>query len=614
MELSDYLRILRNRWQIIALCVAVALAAGALFVLASSPRYESQTQLFVSTSAADADPSAIFQEGQFSQARVQSYADIVGGPLVASQVAAQIGGGLTPKTIENEVTAKAPVNTVLLNVTVTDPSARRAQEIATGIGQVFPTIVKQVETPDSNGQSPVKVSVVKPATFSSSPVSPKTPLDISLAFLVGLVVGLGAAVLRESLDNTIKTAEDVQEATGRAAIGVIGFDPDAKSHPLVIVEDTHSVRSEALRQLRTNLQFIDVDVPLRSIVCTSSVPSEGKTTTVCNLAITLANTGMRVLLVEADLRRPRVGLYMGLENAVGLTSVLIGAIGFDEAVQSWGSDGLLDVLPSGPMPPNPSELLGSHGMVSLLRSLEQRYDLVLFDTPPLLPVTDAAVLAVEASGALIVVHHGQTRREQLQNSTQSLTAVGARILGTVINFAPRKGPEAYYYGYAYSYHSKDRVPMPTLRPAADPAMSFSSHASVKPVTEPSEHRAERNGSSPSPATTWPKAPVLPQAVEEPPSAPPAWAGPPREPAQPADPAHSAEPAESAEPEHRVEPPASTPFGAMSSEPPAAPSEEDSPWARDYRDPAQIATRTSPGGLTRAELESDPVRRSFDEDR
>jgi capsular exopolysaccharide synthesis family protein len=465
VELRDYLRVLRNRWKIVALCLAGAIALGALFVISSPKKYQSQTQLFVSTSAADTDPTSIFQGGQFTQARVQSYADIIGGPLVAEKVAALVGGGLTAKVIEHEVSATAPANTVLLNVTVTDRSPLRAQAIAAGIGRTFPVIVQQVEASDSAGQSPVKVSVVKPATFSSSPTSPKTTLDLGLALLVGLIVGLGLAVLREALDNTVKTSTDLQAITGAATLGAIAFDPDAKRLPLIVMADLHGTRAEAFRQLRTNLQFVEVDSRLRSIVFTSSIPAEGKSTTVCNLAITLAQAGVRVLLVEADLRRPRIGTYLNLETSVGLTNVLIGASHIDDAIQTWGKQGQLHVLPSGPMPPNPSELLGSRGMTKLLREMEDRYDLVILDAPPLLPVTDAAVLATEASGAVMVVHHGKTRIEQVHRATETLDAVGARILGCVINFAPRRGPDAYYYGYGYKYSGRDPAgPMPTKSP------------------------------------------------------------------------------------------------------------------------------------------------------
>jgi capsular exopolysaccharide synthesis family protein len=175
------------------------------------------------------------------------------------------------------------------------------------------------------------------------------------------------------------------------------------------------------------------------------VPGEGKTTTTVNLAISLAQAGQRVIVVEGDLRRPQLASYLGLEGAVGLTSVLIGRASLDEALQPWGEAGL-QVLAGGPTPPNPSELLGSHGMHELLRTREGRADLVLLDSPPLLPVTDAALLSMVASGAVLVVRADRTRREQA-HALDSLEAVGARVLGAVLNMAPTRGPDAYQYNY-----------------------------------------------------------------------------------------------------------------------------------------------------------------------
>lgn len=465
---------LRKRWRVMLGFVGIALAAAATFVALATPEYKASAQLFVSANDIGDLASNLQQGAQFSQDRVQSYAAIINSADITDPVAARLKVGLTGKEISKEITADAPANTVLVNVHVTDTSPRRAQLIANAVSSQFAAYAGNLEATADNATSPVKVTVVKQAELPTTPVSPKVGLDLVLGLLVGLLLGGGGAVLREVLDNSVKTTEDVQATTGRTAIGVIAFDPDAKEHPLVVIEDLHGTRAEAFRQLRTNLQFVDVDTPLRSIVCTSSVPGEGKTTTICNLAITLAHTGMRVLLMEADLRRPRVGQYMGLDNSVGLTSVLVGAVGFDDAVQHWGPEGLLDVLPSGPTPPNPSELLGSRGMADLLHSLEAHYDIVLLDAPPLLPVTDAAVLAVETSGAVLIVHHGKTRREQLENSAQALAAVGARILGTVMNFAPRKGPEAYYYGYGYSYRQTEQKPRASRRSGVSSAPEPSS--------------------------------------------------------------------------------------------------------------------------------------------
>jgi capsular exopolysaccharide synthesis family protein len=209
--------------------------------------------------------------------------------------------------------------------------------------------------------------------------------------------------------------------------------------------------------MRTNLQFLQLSDEGRSFVVTSSVAAEGKSTTSANLALTIAATGKRVILVEADLRRPKLSEYLGVVGTVGLTNVLIGLASLDDVLQPWG-DGALSVLPAGRIPPNPSELLGSPAMRDLLRVLEKSYDMVILDAPPLLPVTDAAILAGIASGAIIVVASGRTRREQLSRSVEILDGVGARTLGIVMNFLPVKGPDAYTYGGLGGYESVKPVP------------------------------------------------------------------------------------------------------------------------------------------------------------
>jgi non-specific protein-tyrosine kinase len=341
-------------------------------------------------------------------------------------------------------------------------------------------------------------------------------LDLALGVLIGIVVGVAGAVLRETLDNTVKTPDDVQRATEHPAIGIIAFDPDAKTHPLIVTQHPHSRRAEAFRQLRTNLQFVDIDTELKSIVVTSSVPNEGKTTTVANLAITLAQTGSKVLLIEADLRRPRLAQYLGLDGSVGLTSVLVGATSALEATQRWGESGL-SVLASGPLPPNPSELLSSNAMRQLIKRLEARFDLILIDAPPLLPVTDAAVLSAVTSGALLIARHGSTKREQLARSAEALIdGVGARILGTVINMTPKRGPDAYYYGYAYSYSSSDgrgrgpqRLPRSAATlPKASPAMGVApAHLGSMPIRPylPGNDPAEEQPADPRPVDSAPTA-------------------------------------------------------------------------------------------------------------
>jgi non-specific protein-tyrosine kinase len=362
------------------------------------------------------------------------------------------GLGIPAEELAGKVSADAPLDTVLLNITVTDEFPERAQQIAAAVADEVVTLIPELETPDGQAQAPVKVTVIKEASLPGAPSSPRPLVNLALGLLVGLAIGVGAAVLRETLDTTVKGKGDLQGLTGSAPLGIIAHDPEAQKRPLVVQVESQSPRAEAFRQLRTNLQFVDVDRPLRSVVVTSPSADEGKSTTSCNLAITLSQAGMRTILVEADLRRPRVADYMGLEGAVGLTSVLTGVATLDDALQPWGRTAMW-VLASGPLPPNPSEILGSQQMLELLKTLEDRADVIVFDSPPLLPVTDAAVLARICDGAVLVVRHGNTRREQVTRALEALQGVDAKLLGTVLNRAPVKGPDADSYGYAPGYYS-----------------------------------------------------------------------------------------------------------------------------------------------------------------
>jgi non-specific protein-tyrosine kinase len=449
------MRLLRRRWRLIALFTLLALGAAAAATVLQHKVYTAKAQLFVSAQdrASSSDISSAYTGGLFTQQRVKSYVDVITSARTAALVKDKLSLAESPAAIAEQITASAPLDTVLIDVSVTDRDPARAQQIANAVGYTFPGLVDEIERPVSGGPSPVKVSMVQPAALPTVPTSPRANLNLALGLLVGLAVGMGGAVLRETLDTTVKSPEGAEELVGAAMIGAISYDADAAKKPLVVHVSPNSPRAEAFRTMRTNLQFVDIEHALRSVVVTSSIPGEGKSTTACNLAITLAQAGVRVVLIEGDLRRPRVADYMGLESAVGLTSVLLGRTSLDDALQPWG-DGTLQVLASGPLPPNPSELLGSAGMTHLMRELEGRVDLVLIDAPPLLPVTDAAVLGVICSGVLMVVHCNSTRREQLTRAVATVNAVGAAMLGTILNMVPTKGPDAYAYGYGYGYGGK----------------------------------------------------------------------------------------------------------------------------------------------------------------
>jgi non-specific protein-tyrosine kinase len=452
VDAQDYARVLRRRWRVVALGTAIGVLLAIAATLLATPIYAARIKLFVSAQEAGGDSgSNPYQLGLLSQQRVTSYADLVSGPVVAEGVVEDLRLGESPAAVQQYISASAPINTVLINVTVTHRSPARAKEIADAVGARFSKLVAQLETPAKGGSPLVKVTVVESARTPTAPVSPRRRLNLALGLLFGLGIGVAGAMLRENLDTSVKGTEDVADLVDRPTLGIIGYDTDATRRPLIVQADPHSQRAEAFRQLRTNLQFVDIDNSPRSIVVTSSIPAEGKSTTCANLAISLAQAGLKVVLVEGDLRRPQISDYMGIESAVGLTSVLIGRVALEDAIQPWGGDGLLFMLPCGPIPPNPAELLGSHGMAELVKQLEASADIVLIDAPPLLPVTDAAVLAALTDGAILVVASGKTRRDQVKLAAASLSNVGARLLGVVLTMVSGRSGDANSYSYEYRY-------------------------------------------------------------------------------------------------------------------------------------------------------------------
>ena len=466
MELRDYIRVLRKGWILILALALVGVAAAAGYSIVKTPEYQATSKVFVSTQGGDTVQD--LQSGNtFTQQRVQTYSDLVSTPVVLLPVAAALRLNLTAEQLAKMVTASSPLNTTLIEITVTSTSAKQAADIANATGQSLTTVVEDLETPTQKSSdvadattSPVKLTRVQEAVVPQRPSSPNVPLNIALGLLVGLALGVGVAVLRETLDTRIRNEHDVELISDVPIVGGIAFDPKAAARPLIVQADPRSPRSESFRTLRTNLQFLNTEGTSRSFVVTSSVPSEGKSTTAANLAIALADAGARVLVVDADLRRPKLAEYMGLEGAVGLTDVLISRAELVDVIQPWGT-GSLYVLPAGKVPPNPSELLGSQTMINLIALFEKEFDFVLFDAPPLLPVTDAAVLGKNVGGALVVVSAGHTHKNQLKGAVTALQNVNARVAGFIVTMLPTKGPDAYGYGrygyggYGYGYSESE---------------------------------------------------------------------------------------------------------------------------------------------------------------
>lgn len=460
MELRDYITILRKSWVLIVLLTLIGVGAASAYSLLQTPTFSATSKVFVSTPSTGTT-SELAQGNSFTVQRVKTYSDLAITPIVLLPVIAALDLNLPASTLADRISASAPLDTSIIDITVTDTNPVRAAEIANATSQSLTRVVENIETPDApDAVTPVKLTRAQEATVPSVPVAPNVPLNIALGLLVGLALGIAAAVLRETLETRIRNERDVEQITAVPILGGIVFDPKAQERPLIVHVDPRSPRAESFRTLRTNLQFLDVGRADRSFVITSSIQSEGKSTTGANLAIALADAGSRVLLVDADLRRPKVADYMAIEGAAGLTDVLIGRTELQDVIQPWGR-GKLFVLPAGQVPPNPSELLGSSAMTNLIAEFNRAFDVVIYDTPPLLPVTDAAILAKNVGGAIVVVAAGRTHKNHLKGAISALDNVGAAISGIVVTMLPTKGPDAYgygRYGYGYGYGAEEETP------------------------------------------------------------------------------------------------------------------------------------------------------------
>jgi capsular exopolysaccharide synthesis family protein len=452
VSFARYMRALRRSWWLIAALLLLGIVAGLLKYNTATRIYAASVTFYITTPGQASALNSQYADNQFAQARANTYAYLMSTQRTALAVHDAVPAAGSPAEIQASISGSAKLNTVLVTATVLNSDPARARAIAAGLAKVFPRITAALD--NAGHQTSVKLTVVSGPTLQRSPVSPRLIVDLGLGVVVGLALGLLLAVAREIRDLAVRSSGALREVRELPLLGTIPLDSKVDEAPLIIGSWTQTPRAEALRQLRTNLQFVDVDAPPRVIVVTSSVPSEGKSLTAVNLAIAYSEVEEKVLLVECDLRRPRVTEYLGLARAAGLSNVLAGQAEVADVVQQWGS---LSVLPSGPMPPNVAAMLSSERMSEFVQWARTRFDVVVIDTPPLLPVTDAAVVSTLADGAVVVVGHAKVTRHQLSNALSGLEAVHAKVLGFIYNMIPRR--EAHEYGGNYSgYGYSDSMP------------------------------------------------------------------------------------------------------------------------------------------------------------
>ncbi|MBC7517339.1 MAG: polysaccharide biosynthesis tyrosine autokinase [Microbacteriaceae bacterium] len=450
MDFRDYLTILRKSWLLVLLLLLTGTVSATAFSLIQTPIYQSSAKVFVSTQSTGSAVDLV-QGNTFSVQRVKTYSDLALTPIVLDPVIVQLSLRESAAELAKSVTASSLLDTSMITIVASNPSPQLAADVANAAALSLKNVVQAIEIPAaSDAASPVRLTIAQTAVPAAVPVAPNTLLNMGLGSLLGLLLGVGVALIREILDTRIKNEQDVRFVTSAPILGGIAFDDKAALRPLVVHVDPTSPRAESFRILRTNLQYLDIGRADRSFLVTSSIETEGKSTTTANLAIAMSDSGARVLLVDGDLRLSTVAQYMDIEGSVGLTDVLIGRVALVDAIQPWGRNQLF-VLPAGHVPPNPSELLGSAAMHDLIANLNSQFDIVLFDAPPLLPVTDAAILAKSVGGVIIAVAVGRTHKGQLKSAITTLSNVGATVSGVVLTMVPPTKSGAYGYGYGYGH-------------------------------------------------------------------------------------------------------------------------------------------------------------------
>ncbi len=443
MSVARAIGVLRKRWWIVL--IATILGGVAAFAASSTvtPIYHSTASLYFSLATASSG-SDINQGSAYTQAQMLSFARLATSAVVLEPVADELDGDLTAAQLRRTMSVTIPQNTVILDIRVGSTDSERAARIANAVADSLIEAVDEVAPDASDGNATVTARSIEPATPATFQSSPNKQQDALLGALIGFLLSSIAVVLASALDTRVRSEATLKAITDLPVLGSIEQTPSSSDPRPVAIRQPNGSAAESFRQVRSGLRFASASHETRSLAITSSVPAEGKTWMAANLAFVIAETGKRVLLIDADLRKPKVADAYGLVGAVGLTTVLIDAIPLRSAVQPWPRS-TLEILPSGAVPPNPAELLASERMKEVIQEVVGIYDLVVIDTAPVQVVADATMIAQQVDSILIVADTTRVRRAQLAATIEALQRTDAHIAGVVLNRVKPRPRHDYYY-------------------------------------------------------------------------------------------------------------------------------------------------------------------------
>lgn len=447
MELQQYLQIVRRYWRSTLATVFLCIALAAGFTVLQSPTYTATSSVFISVESGGT-AGELSQGATYAERQVGSFISVATSAMVLQPVIDELGLDLSVKELAETLSVSSPSATSIIKVAANDESAQRSADLANAVATSLQKSTEELAPAGPDGNRLVSATIIDQAVAPATPSAPRPAMNLALGGLLGLLLGFGQAVLRTVLDTRVRTVVDVAEVTDAPVLAAIEHHEPAHvaNRAATAGGGVQWASAEAYRKLRTSIGFVGLGGERRSsMVITSSVDSEGKTETSTNLARVLALAGERVLLIDADLRRPALGDRLRIDSELGLSDVLTGRGSLQDLIIDV-APGALSVLPAGTVPPNPSELLGSESMQHLLATVERQYDYVLLDAPPLLPVTDAVILAAQTGGAVVVSRSGVVRRQQLATALKALESADVTLLGVVLNdVSPSRADSHGYY-------------------------------------------------------------------------------------------------------------------------------------------------------------------------
>ncbi len=440
MEMQDAVGILRRRWWVIALSVVLGLLLGIGLTASTDKTYTASSRVFLRLPGTTVDVDLALNANRLSAQLMSTYAKIVNTQATTTLIARDMNGKFTRDEVSRKVSAVPVAATLLLDLKATDHDPRVAAELANAAAKALRTVVSDLEATKAGGG--INASIVDRAEIPKDPTAPVPRKNLTVGLLAGLALGAIAAVALDLLDRTIRTPSTVSDVYDVPFLGSIPRQRRLNSAPLAALSRPGSPTGESYRVLRTAIRYRDATNPLKTVLVTSGSAGEGKTTVAANLAIAMAQDGLKVILIDADFRRGRIADLFDVPASPGLSNVLLGKVKLRDALTSWGRG--LSVLAVGSSGLNPSEALGSNAMKALLAEAKAIADIVIIDAPPVLPVTDPAVLSALVDGTVIVARWGRTSLHAAVATRQTLENVGAEIVGVVLN-AEGGGRSSNYY-------------------------------------------------------------------------------------------------------------------------------------------------------------------------